>query len=181
MNEHERPHEKDKSSRHYRGAFQVISPFLAWLDYSYVSISLIDLIRALNQSLSPDYWLYTPPPELQYKLAICTLTAALLIVGGVVSLFRGDIGGVLGIVGMLLITFMPWPSGIPDIPINSLLSFLRIGYYLGWIGSIISLASHFREVPIRLTKENMDVQMTEKETQEENESRYIPFTIKKDR
>ena len=163
------------------GAFQVVSPFLAWVSYSYVSISLIDIIRVLNQSLSQSYWWYTPPPELRYMLGICILTVALLIVGGVVSFFRGGIGGALGIVGMFLITFMPWPGQTPDIPIDSLLSFLDIGYYLGWIGSIISLVSHFREVPIRLAEETTDVQETEEETQEERGPSYVPFTIGRDR
>ena len=134
------------------GIVQIISPFLAWVSILIVSVSLFDMIRLLNalQSMA-SYW-YTPPAELGYLLGLSVLTAILLILGGIVSFVKGGIGGALGIVGMLLFTVMPWPGEMPDIPVSSLLSFLGIGYYLGWVGSIISLASHFYKFPIGAAK-----------------------------
>jgi len=130
------------------GVIQIISPFLPWVSVLIFSISLFDMIRLLNEVQSMSSYWYTPPAELGYLLGLSILTAVLLIVGGIISFIKGGIGGALGIVGMLLFTVMPWPGEMPDIPVSTVLSFLGIGYYLGWIGCVVSLASHFYEVPI---------------------------------
>lgn len=132
------------------GIVLIISPFLTWVSVIILNVSLLDIIRLLQwvQSMwSP--WMGPLPPEIGYLIGICVLTLILLVIGGIVSFFKGVIGGVIGLIGMLIFTFVPMlllpsaPIDMTELPIGNILSYLGIGYYLGWIGSIIGIISIF--------------------------------------
>ncbi len=99
------------------GIILIISPFLPWSTLSVLDMALIS-----------DPW------GMQYIFIIILI---LLIVGGIVSFFKGLIGGILGLVGMIILNALAFYLTIDSAPI------FDIGYYLGWIGSIISIASNF--------------------------------------
>ncbi|MCP8306492.1 MAG: hypothetical protein H3Z49_05255 [archaeon] len=99
------------------GIILIISPFLPWSTLSVLDLALIS-----------DPW------GVQYVFLIVLI---LLIVGGIVSFFKGLIGGIVGLVGMIIFTVLALYLTFGFGPI------FGIGYYLGWIGSIISIASIF--------------------------------------
>ncbi|NWG09817.1 MAG: hypothetical protein HXX80_05910 [Nitrososphaerales archaeon] len=98
------------------GIILIVSPFLAWISVFFINISLLDM------ALSGDM--------------VSILILILLIVGGIIALFKGLIGGIIGLVGVLIFTAFSLAQGAP-------ISVFGLGYYLGWVGSIISIASIF--------------------------------------
>ena len=109
------------------GIVLIISPFLAWVSLFFINISLLDM------ALSGD--------------TVSIFILILLIVSGIVSFFKGLIGGIIGLVGVIIFTIIAFTTSIDGIPFN----ILGIGYYLAWIGSIISMASIFFKPRIALT------------------------------
>lgn len=104
------------------GIILIISPFLAWVTF-FVNVSLLDMVLG-GGGLSIDY-------------LVVLLVLILLIIGGIISFFKGLIGGIIGLVGVIVFTIY-----IFVVPFGQLLfGFLGIGYYLAWIGSIISIVS----------------------------------------
>lgn len=106
------------------GIILIISPFLAWVSAFIINVSLLDMVLQSGAGLGTDY-------------LVILIVLILLIVGGIVVFFKGLIGGIIGLVGVLVFTI--YLLVIPD---GSLLfSFLGIGYYLAWIGAIICIIS----------------------------------------
>jgi hypothetical protein len=106
------------------GIILIISPFLAWVSAFIINVSLLDMVLQSGAGLGTDY-------------LVILIVLVLLIVGGIVAFFKGLIGGIIGLVGVLVFTI--YLLVIPD---GSLLfSFLGIGYYLAWIGAIICIIS----------------------------------------
>lgn len=106
------------------GIILIISPFLAWVSVFFINMSLLDMVLQSGAGLGTDY-------------LVILIVLVLLIVGGIVAFFKGLIGGIIGLVGVLVFTI--YLLVIPD---GSLLfSFLGIGYYLAWIGAIICIIS----------------------------------------
>jgi len=106
------------------GIILIISPFLAWVSAFIINVSLLDMVLQSGAGLGTDY-------------LVILIVLILLIVGGIVAFFKGLIGGIIGLVGVLVFTI--YLLVIPD---GSLLfSFLGIGYYLAWIGAIICIIS----------------------------------------
>ncbi len=104
------------------GIILIISPFLAWVTF-FVNVSLLDMVLG-GGGLSIDN-------------LVVLLVLILLIIGGIISFFKGLIGGIIGLVGVIVFTIY-----IFVVPFGQLLfGFLGIGYYLAWIGSIISIVS----------------------------------------
>ncbi len=99
------------------GIVMIISPFIPW-----PILSLLDLI------------LINDPWGVHYVFLIVLI---LLLAGGIVSFSRGLIGGIIGVVGMIIFTALVLWLTLGSSP------FFGLGYYLGWTGSIISLASIF--------------------------------------
>ncbi|MCP8309122.1 MAG: hypothetical protein H3Z53_07525 [archaeon] len=112
------------------GIILIISPFLAWISAFIFNPSLLNLAIGFDI-------LGTPVPGDYVALIVLIL----LIVGGIVSFFKGLIGGIIGLIGMIIFTAYVFVTPTAGIPIGMILSFLGIGYYLGWIGSIVSIAS----------------------------------------
>ncbi|MCP8307414.1 MAG: hypothetical protein H3Z52_05525 [archaeon] len=106
------------------GIILIISPFLAWISISAYgftfSFSLLDMV-SLGAAAALDY-------------ILILIVLILLIVGGIVSFLKGLIGGIIGLVGVIIYTALALTGGVP-------ISYFGIGYYLGWIGAIISIAS----------------------------------------
>jgi hypothetical protein len=99
------------------GIILIISPFLPWSTLNILDLALIS-----------DPW------GVQYVFLIVLI---LLILGGIVSFFKGLIGGIIGLIGMIIFTALAFYLNLGIFPIFGL------GYYLGWIGSIISIFSIF--------------------------------------
>lgn len=101
------------------GIVLIISPFLPWFSVLIFTVSLLDIVLLGD--------------------LVALLILILLVLGGIVSFFKGLIGGIIGLIGAIIFTILLF-VGIGTIT-PELLGFLGIGYYLAWIGSIISIAS----------------------------------------
>lgn len=142
----------------------VVSPFLPWVSVDadgpgrYAAgygrwLNLLDLYSydELLSDLIP-----LQPVEFEWSIALVAL--GLLVIGGAVYFFRGRIGGMIGLAGMIIFTFFAldlflntftydifppgthtyWPeTASPEM----ILTFSpNIGYFLGWLGSILGFA-----------------------------------------
>jgi len=116
------------------GIILIISPFLAWISALIFNVSLLSLAIGFDVSLMG----YTTHVPGDY---IALIVLILLIVGGIVSFFKGLIGGIIGLAGMIIFTAYVFITPTAGLPVGTIFSFLGIGYYLGWIGAIISIAS----------------------------------------
>ncbi|MEM2873390.1 MAG: hypothetical protein QXD82_04375 [Nitrososphaerales archaeon] len=103
------------------GIILIISPFLAWVSVFFFNISLLDM------ALTGDM--------------VSILILILLIVGGIIALFKGLIGGIIGLVGVLAFTIIALTASTYGIPADMIFQVLGIGYYLAWIGAIICIIS----------------------------------------
>ncbi|MCP8321842.1 MAG: hypothetical protein H3Z52_13045, partial [archaeon] len=122
------------------GIILIISPFLAWFSFSVtipyygpVSFSASLISIAEIASLFGGIWSYIP-----------IIILILLIVGGIVSFFKGLIGGIIGLVGVLIFTVLVFTSEVSQtlsLLGLSVFNILGIGYYLAWIGAIIGIIS----------------------------------------
>ena len=100
------------------GIILIISPFLPWFIFNLLDITILSI------SFGTLYLIFL-------------LVLILLILGGIVSFFKGLIGGIIGLIGMIIFTALAFYLTLGIFPIFGL------GYYLGWIGSIISIFSIF--------------------------------------
>lgn len=103
------------------GIILIISPFLAWVSAFFINISLLDMVL--------------------FGDMVSILVLILLIVGGIVSFIKGIIGGIIGLVGVLIFTIIALTASTYGIPVGMIFQVLGIGYYLAWIGAIVSIAS----------------------------------------
>ncbi|MEM3383041.1 MAG: hypothetical protein QXD42_04750 [Nitrososphaerales archaeon] len=106
------------------GIVLIISPFLPWVSVLFFNLSLLDLL-----SFS------TLIGDATYYIILIILT--LLVLGGIIALFKGLIGGIIGLVGVLIFTILILVGG----QTFAVTAYLGIGYYLAWIGAILSIIS----------------------------------------
>lgn len=143
------------------GLMSVISPFLPWLNidasFSIVipgqpisgnyagSLNLPALIE-LASTLSSFLQQYTPEfaafvSNLHFG---CILILILLVLAGTIIFFKGTIGGILSLIGMILFT-VAGGNFYQSITLNigNIFTSLAIGYFISWIGCFAGIASHF--------------------------------------
>lgn len=71
----------------------------------------------------------------------------LILISGIISIFNSKVGGVIGLIGIILITIVSVGIG-KELGISGL-SFLDFGYYVAWIGVVLCL---FPEKILKLIK-----------------------------
>jgi len=101
------------------GIILIISPFLPWSIFNLLDITILSI------SFGTLYLIFL-------------LVLVLLILGGIVSFFKGLIGGIIGLVGMIVFTALAF-----YLTLGVTFPIFGLGYYLGWIGSIISIVTIF--------------------------------------
>lgn len=75
----------------------------------------------------------------------------LLIIGGIITIFRGTIGGIAVLIGMILyVTAVIAIVGTFGGSISDIFKFWSIRFYLGWIASITALFSNRLIIPFEV-------------------------------
>jgi len=116
------------------GVIIILSAFLAWIEIPLLGGgNLIDIIRLIN-ALSE----FGGPEGEFFSLAFIVILMSVLGGGGV-ALFKPRIGGIMAIVGIIFFTVITLAIQ-SDLGAN-IFSLVGIGYYIAWIGSIVSLFS----------------------------------------
>ena len=116
------------------GVIIILSAFLAWIEIPLLGGgNLIDIIRLIN-ALSE----FGGPEGKFFSLAFIVILLSVLGGGGV-ALFKPRIGGIMAIVGIIFFTVITLAIQ-SDLGAN-IFSLVGIGYYIAWIGSIVSLFS----------------------------------------
>lgn len=131
------------------GVMLIVSLFLPWIGVANlfeITITFIKVQESLSEWYTALAWYRALVGSgvvsdilgsVHYLVGLCCLTAGLLVIGGVVSFFKGGIGGAISIIGLFSFTFF--------MPLQFRAVFwsgLGIGYFLGWIGSFIGIASY---------------------------------------
>ncbi|MEM3437353.1 MAG: hypothetical protein QXP55_02300 [Nitrososphaerales archaeon] len=106
------------------GIILIISPFLPWISILFFNLSLLDFLRLSTIAAGTAYY-------------IILIILILLLLGGIVALFNGLIGGIIGLVGVIIFTILLFAGG----ETFGVAAYLGIGYYLAWIGTIICIIS----------------------------------------
>lgn len=148
------------------GLLGIISPFLPWVSIEgALSITVYgqpissQLVGSLNLpalieladliSSSPFLQQYAPSyANLIYVLRWgCILTLILLVIGGITVFFKGIIGGILSLIGILLFTVVGgnFYQGIM-LNVGFIYTSLSIGYFLAWVGCLTSFASYIHHL-----------------------------------
>ena len=78
-----------------------------------------------------------PPSEVQMFIQFLWVVFLLILIGGIISVFKPKIGGCVGMGGVIVFTIA---LATTDKPAEAL-SFLDSGYFAAWIGALVSLLS----------------------------------------
>ena len=114
--------------------------FLPWIHIPYASYLIGDLkIYDVPRLISELSALLSPlgqrvPSEVQFLATLCWLVFFMVLAGGILAIFKPKLGGSIGIGGVILFT-------IPIIFSKDGLAYISSGYYVAWIGAIVSLLS----------------------------------------
>lgn len=143
------------------GLLCIISPFLPWLTIdasfsttlfgppiSFKSIGALNLpalvelastISSFIQQYTPEYVAFVHTMQLG-----CILVLILLVLAGAIAFFKGIIGGIVSLFGMILFT-AAGGNFYQSITLNigHLSTSLTIGYFIAWIGCFAGFASYF--------------------------------------
>lgn len=106
------------------GIILIISPFLPWISVLFFNLSLLDFLTFSTMDVGTAYY-------------IILIVLILLVVGGIVAFFKGLIGGIIGLIGVLIFTILLFAGETTF----AVAAYLGIGYYLAWIGAIICIIS----------------------------------------
>lgn len=129
------------------GILLILCVFLPWVSAFGINVSLFDGVRAdlTNDTLAQIF-------EISIALGIAEILGIvvffLLIFGGIITIFRGAIGGIVALIGMILyILAVIIRVGTLGGSVGDIIKFWSIGFYLGWIASIVALFSNRLRIP----------------------------------
>lgn len=117
------------------GALLIISGlFLPWISAPFLGgLKLLDIQRLINQASSmARAFGSNVPAQVSIASTLVLIILILVLVAGALSTFRPKIGGVIGTIALIIFT----------IGMGKYLSYADSGYYMAWIGAIVSLFSN---------------------------------------
>lgn len=129
----------------------ILCVFLPWVSALGINVSLFDGARTNLTNLDTLPQIFKISIVIGITEILGIVVFFLLISGGIITIFRGAIGGIAALIGMILyiiaviIQVETLGGSVGDI-----FKFWSIGFYLGWIVSIVALFSNRLRIPFEV-------------------------------